>query len=325
MSANTLIEWAEHTWNPTLGCSKVSPGCANCYAIRQVHRLAGNPNPKIKAANAGLTVLQNHGTTINWTGKVRLIPERLDIPLRRRKPTTYFVNSLSDLFHEELPDEAIDRVFASMMLAPWHTFQVLTKRAKRLPEYFAHLAYRQEVVGILAEYESGLDRFITETGCDDDMIPRWTFPLPNVWLGVSVENREQLRRIEYLRKTPAALRFLSCEPLLEDLGQIDLTGIHWVIVGGESGKGARPFNVDWAMRIVGHCEEAGVPCFVKQLGAHVIQGGERRRKRDKKGGDMDEWPHELRVRHMPPPAVQSLATPSGNDARTHKEARHGCK
>lgn len=242
--SKTKIEWVQgpdgmigETWNPTVGCSKISPGCKNCYAIRHVHRMAGNPNPKIRAANEGLTVIQ--GGDPNWTGKVRLIPERLEIPLRRRKPTTYFVNSLSDLFHETLDDDSILEVFRVMQDCPQHRFQVLTKRADNMRRF-------------MAEWEG-------------ESI--WDGPPENVWLGVSVESNDYLHRIDDLRRTPAAVRFLSLEPLIENLGTLNFEGIHWVIAGGESGKGARPVHPDWVTNIRDQCVAAGISFFWKQWGA----------------------------------------------------------
>ena len=251
MSAISKIQWTQATWNPTLGCSKISPGCKNCYAIKDVHRMSFNPNPKVKAANQGLTVVNGNGP--NWTGKLRLIPERLDIPTKTRKPTTYFVNSLSDLFHEDLDDDSILEVFRVMQDCPQHRFQVLTKRSKNMLRF-------------MREWEG-------------ESI--WDGPVENVWLGVSVESRDYLSRIDHLRQTPAALRFLSLEPLLEDLGDISKyldvaaevgdgsgsTGpIDWVIVGGESGPGARPVHIDWIRSIRDQCVVAGVPFFFKQWG-----------------------------------------------------------
>jgi protein gp37 len=242
MSEHTEIQWTDATWNPCLGCSKISPGCKGCYAILDVHRMAGNPNPKIAAANAGLTIIE--GGHPNWTGKVRLIPERLEIPLHWREPRRVFVNSLSDLFHENLPFEYIDEVVTSMVAADWHTYQILTKRSARMREYFSSGRHDNGVGPDRADYH--LDQ--------------------QIWLGVSVESRDYLSRIDDLRRTPATVRFLSLEPLLEDLGQLDLTGIHWVIVGGESGRDARPMAPEWARNIRDQCEAAGVPYFFKQWG-----------------------------------------------------------
>lgn len=182
-------------------------------------------------------------------------------PLKWKEPRVIFTCSWSDWLIEEA-DLWREEAYDVIRRTP-HTYQILTKRIERA----------------------------------EGRVP--VPPIPNVWLGVSVESRKYLGRIDELRKTPAAVRFLSLEPLLEDLGALDLTGIHWVIVGGESGNGARPFNTDWARSIVAQCKAAGVACFVKQFGAHVIQDGERRIKKDKKGGDMDEWPHDLRVRELP--------------------------
>src|SRR5437879_10865153 len=184
------IEWTEMTWNPTTGCTKVSPGCVNCYAEVMARRLHAIGAPGYE-----------HGFELT------LHPERLEQPLRRRQPTTWFVNSMSDLFHRDVPDSFLDRVFEVIRATPRHTYQVLTKRAGRLPKYFADRA------------------------CPD-----------NCWLGVSVEDRRRLARVEPRRQVAARVRFLSVEPLLEDLGEFDLTGIQWVIVGGESGWQARPME-----------------------------------------------------------------------------------
>lgn len=240
MSSKSNIEWTDATWNPCLGCSKISPGCKKCYAIREVHRMASNPHPRVRAANEGLTVLE--GGYLNWTGEVRLVPERLQIPLRTRKPTTYFVNSLSDWLHDSLDFPTISRIWLTMLACPWHRFQLLTKRAERLPD-FVRWSYDGPDPQAYAERSAA-----------------------HMWLGVSVESRGYLSRIDHLRRTPAAVRFLSLEPLLEDLGQLDLTGIHWVIVGGESGPGARPMHPDWVRSIRDQCVAAGVPCFFKQWG-----------------------------------------------------------
>jgi len=187
--------------------------------------------------------------------KVRVLPERLDEPLRRKKPTIYFVNSMSDLFHSQVPDSFIDRVFATMAAAEWHTFQVLTKRAERIADFTAEHA-----------------------------VPA------NVWLGVSVENRRHgVPRIDHLRRVPRATRFLSIEPLLEDLGEIDLTGIHWVIVGGESGHGARPMKAAWVRRIQATCSEQGVKFFFKQWGAFGADGVHRSKKENGRLLDGATW------------------------------------
>ena len=227
MSTQSKIEWTEQTWNPTVGCTKISPGCKNCYAETMARRL--------KAMGA-------RGYENGF--RLTLMPERLVEPLERRKPTVYFVNSMSDLFHEKVPFEYIRRVFDVMARASQHTFQVLTKRAERMAEF-----------------------------CRSVEVPA------NVWLGVSVENRKHgVRRIDVLRKVPARVRFLSVEPLLEDLGPFDLAGIHWVIVGGESGVKARLMQRDWVDGIKRQCDQARVAFFFKQWGAWGADGEKRSKK-----------------------------------------------
>jgi protein gp37 len=279
-----------------------------------------------------------------WTGRVELVPEKLAEPLSWRKPARVCVNSMSDLFHESLPDEAIAAVFGVMAVAPWHTFQVLTKRAERMRRWFEWASDPRRggalTVGRklnLATHEIMGGR--APSGAAIENTANETWPLPNVHLGVSVENQETAdERIPHLLATPAALRFLSCEPLL---GAVDLrwcewcgrfgdhdcetspeVGIDWVIVGGESGPGARLCDVAWIRSIVEQCKAAGVPVFVKQLGARpiataaplaspqsaesIMRHGEydpdpiEFRFRDRKGGDPSEWPEDLRrVREMP--------------------------
>ena len=259
MSDGSTIEWTDATWNPTRGCTKVSPGCKHCYAETFAERFRG---------------VQGHPYEQGFDP--RLVPEALDIPLRWKRPRRIFVNSMSDLFMPEVPDTYIAAVFGVMAAAPRHTFQVLTKRAERLPAWFAWM-------NNLAEADEADDKpwHATET-CLDELsqafpgedsppipIPVWTkaWPPPNVHIGVSVEDRKYgLPRIEHLRRTPAAVRFLSIEPLLEDLGPLDLTGIGWVIVGGESGPGAREMEAAWVRSIRDQCVEQRVPFFFKQWG-----------------------------------------------------------
>ena len=217
MGDQTNIEWTEATWNPTVGCTKVSPGCDHCYAERMTHRFkSAYPN------GFALT----------------LRPDALELPKRWRRPRQVFVNSMSDLFHANVPDTYIRDVFAVMEACPQHTFQVLTKRAERL----ARLAR--------------------------------CLPWPaNVWMGVSVEQRDYLWRVDYLRKVPAAVRFVSAEPLLGSLRSMDLSGIHWLIAGGESQAGARPADLDWFRELRDACGPAGVAFFLKQLGGHPHKRG----------------------------------------------------
>jgi protein gp37 len=326
----TPIEWTDMSWSPVIGCSRISPGCGGasgvggCYAERLVATRMSK-NPKLPMYH-GLGRLNENGDP-RWSGEVRFLPERLDEPLRKRKPQRIFVCDMSDLFHEKVMDEQIAAVFGVMAAAPQHTFQVLTKRAARLPEWFKWarvvLAEQQREIGAAPNVtRSVIDaaaEYLKAFG-DGPLNDAWRaanadpWPLPNVWLGVSVEDRKHgLPRIEELRRTPAAVRFLSIEPLLEDLGEIDLTGVHWVIVGGESGPGARPFDLAWARSIRNQCLAAGVPFFMKQAGGNPrvtvigkhLDTGEPMTKvltpiyKDKKGGDLDELPEDLRVREMP--------------------------
>lgn len=242
MSNRSKIEWTEETWNPTTGCTKVSPGCKNCYAEVMAARL--------KAMGA-------HGYKNGFD--LTEHPDRLDKPIRRTKPTVYFVNSMSDLFHEGVSDNFIDKVFSIIADTPRHTYQILTKRADRLPDYF-----------------------------NSRVCPE------NVWLGVSVEDKKYgLPRIDYLRMVDAKVRFLSVEPLLENLGHFDLIGINWVIVGGESGHNARPMNAEWVKNIRKICEESNVAFFFKQWGAWGSDGIKRDKKLNGRlldGITYDEYP-----------------------------------
>jgi protein gp37 len=214
MSQSSHIEWTDATWNPVTGCTKISSGCENCYAATFAERFRG---------------VKGHPYERGFDLQLR--PERLELPLEWNEPRLIFVNSMSDLFHEKVPDDFIHKVFLTMNRAKHHTFQVLTKRAKRLL----------------------------------DIGPSLTWS-PNIWQGVSVENASYGWRISALRKVPAKTRFLSIEPLIGPVGEIDLTGIQWVIVGGESGPGARPMAVEWATSIRDQCRRARVPFFFKQFG-----------------------------------------------------------
>ncbi|HLN27128.1 MAG TPA: phage Gp37/Gp68 family protein [Gemmataceae bacterium] len=239
MSDHSRIEWTDATWNPVRGCTKISPGCAHCYAETFAERfrgVAGHP--------------YEHGFDL------RLVPHKLADPLRWPKAKMVFVNSMSDLFHRDVPDEYILRVVRVMEIANWHCYQVLTKRSDRL-------------------------RDLLRTTL------RSAAKLPHIWWGVSVENREHgLPRLEHLRSAPATIRFLSVEPLLEDLGFIHLQGIQWVIVGGESGPGARPMAKEWVLNIRDHCRSASVPFFFKQWGG--VRKGKTGRSLD--GLTYDEVP-----------------------------------
>lgn len=338
MAADSKIEWTGKTWNPIAGCSIVSPGCSNCYAMSMAQRIQ-----KMQANS------YYHGTTqvVNgkpvWTGVIKKAPQKtLLAPLSWKKPTTIFVNSMSDLFHEDVPDEYIDEIFAVMALCPQHTFQVLTKRAARMRNYIGEInslgprtreiqidIARKRIISFaypddeLLEHEDRLFE-IPFGGCEPGL------PLPNVWLGVSAERQQEANeRIPRLLLTPAAVRFVSLEPLLStiDLTNISsspwahcaLTGGLWdpktpqsepatyqcekldqVIIGGESGTRARQSPIADHLKIIRQCRSAGVAVFEKQLGRWpVMPDGTVLKLNDKKGGDMSEWPQELRVREMP--------------------------
>lgn len=248
MSEQSKIEWTDATWNPVRGCTKISPGCAHCYAATFAERFRGVA-----------------GHPYEFGFDLRLIPEKLLDPIRWSRQKMVFVNSMSDLFHEEVPDAYIERVAEVMSAAPWHIFQVLTKRAKRLRELLSK---------------------------------NLSFPAKSqhIWWGVSVEDRRfGIPRIAELQASAAAMRFLSIEPLLEDLGRIDLAGIHWVIVGGESGPGARPINREWVTNILDQCRASGVPFFFKQWGG--VQ--KKRAGRLIDGATYDEFPD---IRRAPFPS-----------------------
>jgi protein gp37 len=334
MSGKSDIEWTGSTWNPikarlrahtlaptkanplrivpagTVGyhCERVSPGCKRCYAC------AGN----------GRT-LPSWGTGLDYTvpnrDKVEIFLDEKEmlVPEHWRAARTVFVCSMTDLFADFVPDAFIDRMMGRMSWWRRHTFQILTKRSERMMEYSRELAAMTS--------QQRAFRMAKAMGWDvkgwesEDVTGNMDWPLPNCWLGVSIENRANKYRMQELAETPAAVRFLSLEPLLEDLGALDLTDIDWVIVGGESGPGARPCDLAWIRSIVAQCKAAGVPCFVKQLGAHIVASDNtafgwpintvpglssdcsvdppRIRVPDKKGGNPEEWPPYLRVRQMP--------------------------
>ena len=230
------IEWTDATWNPVTGCTQISPGCAHCYAKTFAERFRGVPG---------------HPYELGFEPQLRR--ERLNQPLRWTKPRTIFVNSMSDLFHEDVPDDYIHKVFEVMQAADQHRYQVLTKRAERLAQ----------------------------------IAPALPWP-DHIWMGVSVENQRWTSRIALLRDTPAAIKFLSCEPLLGPL-ELDLNGIDWVIAGGESGPGARPMHPDWVRAVRDQCVESGTPFFFKQWGAHDRQGRRVGKKRAGRFLDRRKW------------------------------------
>lgn len=321
MGDRSAIEWTDATWNPIRGCSRVSEGCRNCYAERVAARFSGGPAlAGRELTNADKPYPPYHGLAVmtkagpRWTGEVRFVPEVLGAPLRWRTPRRIFVNSMSDLFHEGVEVSWIERIFEVMRVTPRHTYQILTKRPEQM--------YR-----VLAE-----DGWL---GADDSAARsrlHRMLPLPNVWLGVSCEDQATAdARIPVLLRTPAAVRFVSYEPALAGVDfrrwlyntsvlSGEPTGgarLDWLIIGGESGPGARRFDLAWARQTVAQCRAAGVQCFVKQLGAWPVNGNAettihegldatgpviwpRVKLRDRKGGDPEEWPGDLRgVREFP--------------------------
>ena len=286
MADNTGIEWTDATWNPVVGCSIVSPGCTNCYAMQMAARIE---KMQPESHYAGTTKRVN-GNAV-WTGKVALAPDHiLTAPLRWTKPRRIFVNSMGDLFHESVPDEWIDRVFAVMALCPQHTFQILTKRSWRMREYCGDIEGSYNIATAILDLliDRKIDGKITdesnpladERADDDPALKKW--PLPNVWLGVSAEDQARAdERIPDLLAIPAAVRFVSAEPLLSALDLVPYLSPHfqsesadfpklgeldWVIAGGESGPSARPMHPDWARSIRDQCQDARVPFFFKQWG-----------------------------------------------------------
>jgi protein gp37 len=243
MAGRSSIEWTEVTWNPVTGCDRTSPGCDHCYALRLAARLKAMGQPRYQKDGDPTTSGPGFGLTCH--------EDLLDQPRRWRAPRLVFVNSMSDLFHIDVPDEFVGKVFDSMAAADRHTFQVLTKRSKRLKT----------------------------------IAPQLPWP-SNVWMGVSVESARYRFRIDHLRETPAAVRFLSIEPLIRSVGELDLEGIHWVIVGGESGHHARPVDPGWVTEVRDQCVDAGVAFFFKQWGGRTAKAGGR----ELSGRTWDELP-----------------------------------
>jgi protein gp37 len=348
MANKTSIEWTDYNWNFLRGCSRVSEGCRNCYAEGVAARFSGEGMPY-----EGLAKFVDHKP--RWTGEISFHEDILIEPLTWRRPRKVFVNSMSDLFHEKVTDEMLHKAFAVMALTPQHTYQILTKRPERMRKYF----FRDNEETIRRWHNAYPKGGLVET--------LWTLPLPNVWLGVSVEDQKTAdERIPLLLNTPASVRWISAEPLLgpikfktakgwdksyddefwmaEKASVIDDfaywaihdNGLNWVVVGGESGSGARPCDVQWIREIVDQCKAAGVPVFVKQLGAKPEDSSHKdiwgpdgghhytrpigdpllveaenapgysitnqqlsRHISNRKGGDIHEFPEDLQIREFP--------------------------
>jgi protein gp37 len=313
MGDQSAIEWTEATWNPIVGCSRVSEGCRHCYAERQAYRAEAMGIPQYE----GMT--HKVGSEIRWTGKVALVESALELPLKWKKPRRIFVNSMSDLFHEKVPDEWIDRIATVMVEASQHTFQVLTKRPERM---LAYLAGRKHLIDTV-----------------ENRPVEW--PSRNIWWGVSVEDQATAdARIPLLLQTPAAMRWVSYEPALGPVffptvhvfGGREWTGpkIDWIVIGGESGPGARPFDLAWARQTIAQCRRSSTPVFVKQIGLSPYSTTEEPLFRaklllprteveaarfyptdplgDRKGGRLGDWPADLRVREYPTPPTERGAS-----------------
>ena len=260
----SAIEWTGVTWNPTTGCDRISPGCDHCYALAMARRLKAMGSAKYQTDGDPRTSGPGFGLAMHEAA--------LSIPLRVRAPRLWFVNSMSDLGHASVTAPFLARVWGVMAATQRHTYQTLTKRPPRLRTLLNSPAFRD----------------LVQAEVDGDL----PWPLPNVWVGTSIELDNYVRRASHLRATPAAVRFLSIEPLLGPLPSLDLAGIDWVILGGESGPGARPVDLGWFRDIIGQARDTGTAVFVKQLGAVLAADGG-------KGGDMDRWPADLRIREYP--------------------------
>lgn len=341
---STNIEWTDRVWNPVTGCAKVSAGCKNCYAEGVANRFFASQYPDVEVESNGPAGCYTRSRQFT---DVMTHNDRLTQPLSWKKPCKVFVNSMSDLFHADVPFEFIDQVFAVMALTPHITYQILTKRPERMREYWAADRWNivEQAIEIVSDEKGDVAGRLLREQFETDPSK---YPLPNVWPGVSVEDQETAnKRIPELLNTPAAKRFVSYEPAL---GPVDFSafmpkpmfycarcgeekmrnycrkcgtednsctnniiGLDWLIVGGESGPGARPFDIEWARSTVRQCWAAGVPVFVKQLGSvacsadnstyvgnEITQRLDARMKlKDRKGGDPSEWPEDLRVREFP--------------------------
>lgn len=285
MGDKSSIEWTNATWNPTTGCDKVSPGCDNCYALTLA--------PRLKAMKSAHYQTDGNPKTSGPGFGIAMHPDALDKPLRWQRPRKIFVNSMSDLFHSGVTDEFIAQVFAVMMLAQQHTFQVLTKRPARMRSLLNNTAFKAMVSSAVGDLPPHANQYP-----HDSLTMAW--PLPNVWLGTSVEDQDRANlRIPQLLDTPAAVRFLSMEPLLDHVSlfantRID-TGVlvDWVIVGGESGPGARPMRPSWVRGLRDECVAYDIPFFFKQWGSHDEHGQPIHKKQAGRlldGHTWDQWP-----------------------------------
>lgn len=312
MGNNTAIEWSDASWNPLVGCSRVSEGCRHCYAERQAYRAEAMGISRYD----GIT--RKVGGEIRWTGKVALVESALALPLKWKTPRRIFVNSMSDLFHEQVKDEWIAAIFAVMFMAGHHVYQILTKRPERMHRWLTWFQDQPDKAGLLLEALADVSPQALDWPMGRAKTGPW--PKPHIWLGVSIEDQATAdARIPLLLQTPAAVRWVSYEPALGpvDFARVriphglveinggELPGLDWIVVGGESGPGARPFDLAWARQTIAQGREAGVLVFCKQLGARPYTIEEELgdvhmlKFTDRKGGDPAEWPEDLRVREYP--------------------------
>ncbi|MFF9287575.1 DUF5131 family protein [Streptomyces griseosporeus] len=302
----TNIQWTEQTWNPTTGCDRISDGCLNCYALSMAKRLKGMGQAKYQ--NDGDPRTSGPGFALTTH------PDVLTEPLRWSKPRKVFVNSMSDLFHARVPREFLARVFAVMAATPQHTYQILTKRPERAARILTDLCQCGVGHPPGEHFRASMEWAATShsptyvPGLEHGIYHRSSWPLPNVWIGTSIESADYVRRADALRDTPAAVRFISAEPLLGPMPNLDLSDIDWLIIGGESGPGARPLRIDWIEDLLVNAAETGAAPFVKQLGSVwardcTINGKTVAAHGDTKGGNPDYWPAHLRVREYPKAAA----------------------
>jgi len=304
----TKIQWTEKVWNPSTGCDRISDGCTNCYAMSMAKRLKGmeqargEKNPKYQNDGDPRTSGPGFALTVH--------DDALDAPLHWKKPRKVFVNSMSDLFHARVPREFLARVFAVMAATPQHTYQILTKRPERAARLLTDLCTCGNGCVPGTHFRSQMEWAATPhsptyvPGLKPGTYHRSSWPLPNVWLGTSIESDKYTRRADHLRNTPAAVRFISAEPLLGPLPSANFTGIDWLILGGESGPGSRPFQPQWATDLIHQARAAGAAPFVKQLGTvwarNTTHAGQPvAAYGDTKGGKPQYWPAHLRVREYP--------------------------
>ncbi len=302
---STNIEWTNETWNVIVGCSRISSGCQKCYAATA-------------AASPRLQQFPQYQAVSKWDGTVQFVESQLLKPLSWRKPKRIFVCSMADLFHANVLDEWIHQVMAVVALSPQHTFQILTKRPERMKEYFSqpNLWVKWYEAASVNLWDAVSDKF----GGLINLQQYFTlqpFPLPNLWLGTSTENQQMAdKRIPILLQIPAAIRFLSCEPLLEEIDfrqagaiqrlisddyewELVNEDIQWIVVGGESGPQSRPCHIEWIESIVQQCQQSQTPVFVKQLGANAYYQGQQFKTRDKKGVEIKEFPLQLQLQEFP--------------------------